>query len=53
MHLVDFKVRILEGCEGTAAKVRVLIDSSDGQRYLEHHRSFNKHHRSKLAGPCG
>jgi 2-isopropylmalate synthase len=30
MHLVDFKVRILEGCEGTAAKVRVLIDSSDG-----------------------
>ncbi|MEN6320150.1 MAG: citramalate synthase [Syntrophaceae bacterium] len=31
MHLVDFKVRILEGCEGTAAKVRVLIDSSDGQ----------------------
>jgi 2-isopropylmalate synthase len=31
MHLVDFKVRILEGCEGTAAKVRVLIDSSDGR----------------------
>jgi len=31
MHLVDFKVRILEGCEGTAAKVRVLIDTSDGQ----------------------
>jgi 2-isopropylmalate synthase len=31
MHLVDFKVRILEGCEGTAAKVRVLIDSSDGE----------------------
>jgi 2-isopropylmalate synthase len=31
MHLVDFKVRILEGCEGTAAKVRVLIDSTDGK----------------------
>lgn len=31
VHLVDFKVRILEGCEGTAAKVRVLIDSSDGR----------------------
>lgn len=31
MHLVDFKVRILEGCEGTAAKVRVLIDSTDGR----------------------
>jgi 2-isopropylmalate synthase len=30
MHLVDFKVRILEGSEGTAAKVRVLLDSMDG-----------------------
>jgi 2-isopropylmalate synthase len=30
MHLVDFKVRILEGCEGTAAKVTVFIDSTDG-----------------------
>jgi 2-isopropylmalate synthase len=30
MHLVDFKVRILEGSEGTAAKVRVLLDSKDG-----------------------
>ncbi len=29
MHLVDFKVRTLEGTEGTAAKVRVLIDSAD------------------------
>ncbi len=31
MHLVDFKVRIVEGSEGTAAKVKVLLDSSDGQ----------------------
>jgi 2-isopropylmalate synthase len=31
MHLVDFKVRILEGCEGTAAKVTVFIDSTDGE----------------------
>ena len=31
MHLVDFKVRTLEGAEGTAAKVRVLIDSSDNK----------------------
>ncbi|MDO8785799.1 MAG: citramalate synthase [Syntrophales bacterium] len=30
MHLVDFKVRTLEGVDGTAAKVRVLIDSGDG-----------------------
>ncbi|PJA49568.1 MAG: citramalate synthase, partial [Syntrophobacterales bacterium CG_4_9_14_3_um_filter_49_8] len=29
MHLVDFKVRTIEGAEGTAAKVRVLIDSRD------------------------
>ena len=29
MHLVDFKVRTLEGSEGTAAKVRVLLDSQD------------------------
>jgi 2-isopropylmalate synthase len=27
--LEDFKVRVLEGSEGTAAKVRVLIESSD------------------------
>ncbi|HOC60413.1 MAG: citramalate synthase [Syntrophaceae bacterium] len=30
MHLVDFKVRTLEGSEGTAAQVRVLLDSTDG-----------------------
>ncbi|MEN6331536.1 MAG: citramalate synthase [Smithella sp.] len=30
MHLVDFKVRTLEGSEGTAARVRVLLDSTDG-----------------------
>lgn len=29
VHLVDFKVRIIEGSEGTAAKVRVLLDSRD------------------------
>ena len=29
MHLVDFKVRVLDGREGTSAKVRVLIDSRD------------------------
>ncbi len=29
MHLVDFKVRVLDGRDGTAAKVKVLIDSSD------------------------
>jgi 2-isopropylmalate synthase len=29
MNLVDFKVRILEGSEGTAANVRVLLESRD------------------------
>jgi len=29
MNLVDFKVRILEGTDGTAAKVRVLLESRD------------------------
>jgi 2-isopropylmalate synthase len=31
MALVDFKVRVLEGSAGTAAKVRVLIESRDGK----------------------
>jgi 2-isopropylmalate synthase len=30
--LVDYKVRILDGARGTAATVRVLIDSTDGRR---------------------
>ncbi len=29
MHLSDYKVRVLNGHEGTSAKVRVLIESSD------------------------
>jgi len=31
MNLVDFKVRIVEGSEGTAAKVKVLFDTRDGE----------------------
>lgn len=31
MHLTDFKVRVLERSETTAAKVRVLIESTDGE----------------------
>jgi len=31
VKLEDYKVRVLEGKEGTAAKVRVLIESSDGR----------------------
>ncbi|MBF0201166.1 MAG: citramalate synthase [Desulfamplus sp.] len=29
MHLVDFKVRVMEGTDGTDAKVRVIISSRD------------------------
>src|SRR5690606_2732794 len=29
MHLSDYKVRVLNGADGTAAQVRVLIDSAD------------------------
>ncbi len=32
VHLVDYKVRILDGEHATGAKTRVIIDSSDGAR---------------------
>jgi 2-isopropylmalate synthase len=32
IHLTDFKVRVLEGAAATGAVVRVLIDSTDGER---------------------
>jgi 2-isopropylmalate synthase len=32
MRLTDFKVRVLDARSGTAAKVRVLIESSDGEK---------------------
>lgn len=31
MHLVDYKVRVLDSKRGTASKVRVLIESTDGK----------------------
>lgn len=31
IHLTDYKVRVLDAKEGTAAKVRVLIESTDGK----------------------
>lgn len=31
VRLVDYKVRVLSGADGTAASVRVLIESSDGK----------------------
>ena len=32
VHLVDYKVRILDGDAATAARTRVIIDSADGSR---------------------
>jgi 2-isopropylmalate synthase len=32
VHLVDFKVRILDGAAGTRAVTRVLLDATDGDR---------------------
>ncbi len=32
IHLVDYKVRVLGQRDGTAAKVRVLVESTDGER---------------------
>ena len=29
MHLVDYKVRVINSAEGTAARVRVVIESAD------------------------
>ena len=31
VHLEDYKVRVLSSSDGTAAKTRVLIESSDGK----------------------
>jgi len=32
LHLTDFKVRVLETRQGTAAVTRVLIDTTNGER---------------------
>ena len=32
IRLIDYKVRVLDAQSGTAAKVRVLIESTDGQQ---------------------
>jgi 2-isopropylmalate synthase len=31
IHLVDYKVRIIDSAAGTGARVRVLIESTDGE----------------------
>ena len=48
--LVDYKVRIINGVSGTAAKTRVLI-VSPRTRDLGNGGRFEQHHRRELAGP--
>ena len=38
MHLVDYKVRVINSTEGTAARVRVIIESADEHDVWEHNR---------------
>ena len=45
VHLVDYKVRILDGEAATAARTRVIIDSIDGERDLVHDGLRHEHHR--------
>ena len=32
VHLIDYKVRILDGASATAARTRVVIDTTDGSQ---------------------
>ena len=51
MQLVDYKVRVINARAGTAARVRVVIESKDARRRLGHRRRLREHHRGELAGP--
>ncbi len=48
VHLEDYKVRVLSSGHGTAAKVRVLIESSDGEGLMGHCRRLYECDRGKL-----
>ncbi len=50
MHLVDYKVRVINARAGTAARVRVVIESKDARRRLGHRRRLRERHRGELAG---
>jgi hypothetical protein len=49
-HLADYKVRILDGRDGTHAITRVLIDTRSPTQAMEYRRRQRQHHRSLLAG---
>ncbi len=50
MRLIDYKVRVVDSGAGTAASIRVNIESGDTKRDLGHDRRQREHHRSQLAG---
>ncbi len=51
MHLVDYKVRVINVRAGTAARVRVVIESQDDHAVWGTDRRLRKRHRSLLARP--
>jgi 2-isopropylmalate synthase len=51
MTLMDFKVRVIDARAGTAAKVRVFVNSKDQVRRMGHRGRLRQHHRSLLASP--
>ena len=51
IHLIDYRVRVLDTGRGTGAVTRVLIDTTDGERRLDDDRRLGEHHRGVLAGP--
>ena len=51
MHLVDYKVRVINARAGTAARVRVVIESQDHDTSLGHGRRLRERHRGELARP--
>ena len=50
VHLTDYKVRVLDTAKGTGAITRVLVDSTNGDRIVDHDRRQREHHRGVLAG---
>ena len=51
MHLVDYKVRILDGESATGARTRVLIESSGPMGTLGDGRLAHEHHCRLGRGP--
>ncbi|MCZ7655313.1 MAG: hypothetical protein M5R42_15130 [Rhodocyclaceae bacterium] len=51
IRLTDYKVRVLDSKQASAAKVRVLIESTDHREHWVHHRRIHRRHRRLLARP--